>query len=60
MLKKLFQRITPKEMAARELAEAEMSLLSAHTAKEYAVSVIAYREAQIKRLRAYLAAEKQS
>lgn len=54
-LRKLFRRITPKEIAAAELAEAEVALLSAHTGKEYADSLIAYRNSQIKRLRKFLA-----
>ena len=46
----LFVKITLKERAIRELQEAKLSLLSAHSAREYAESVISYRHAQIARL----------
>ena len=42
-------------VASRELALAELSLLEARTAAEYAQSVIGYRETQCKRLRKFLA-----
>jgi len=42
-------------MAAAELAEAELNRLRAHTAVEYATSVVAYEDARIKRLRKFLA-----
>lgn len=54
-LRKLFRRVTPLEMAAKELAEAELSLLQAHTGVEYAQSLVNYRSAQIGRLRRFLA-----
>ena len=54
-LTRLFRRPTPAELAAKELADAELTLLSANTAKEYADSVIAYNMARIARLREYLA-----
>lgn len=54
-LSRLFRRPTPAELAARELAEAELQLLSAHTAKEYAESVIQYNESRLTRLRMFLA-----
>ena len=53
-LLRAFRRPTPAELAARELADAELLLLSANTAKEYADSVIAYNVARIARLRDYL------
>lgn len=46
--------ITPAEMAATELAEAERALLEAQTAVEYAKTTVDYHEARIKRLRKYL------
>ena len=41
-------------LALRELEEAKRRLLEAQTAREYADSMCKYREAQIKRLTAYL------
>ena len=41
-------------LALRELEGAKRSLLEAQTAREYADSMCKYREAQIKRLTAYL------
>ena len=53
--RRVFRRITPAEVAARELAEAELSMLQAQTAREYAESVMSYNQARITRLRKYLA-----
>lgn len=50
-----FRRPSPAEMAAAELAEAELNRLRAHSAVEYATSVVAYEDARIKRLRRFLA-----
>ena len=55
ILLKLFRRVTPLEMATKELAEAELSLLQAHTGVEYAQSLVNYRTAQINRLRRFIA-----
>jgi len=41
-------------LALRELEESKRRLLEAQTAREYAESMCKYREAQIKRLTAYL------
>jgi hypothetical protein len=60
-LKRIMRRLTPQEMAAAELADAELHRLEAHTAMEYASSVVSYEDARIKRLRKFLAdAEKQA
>ena len=60
-LKRIMRRLTPSEMAAAELADAELHRLEAHTAMEYASSVVSYEDARIKRLRKFLAdAEKQA
>ena len=53
--KKLTRRLTPVEMAATELAEAELHRLEAHSAVEYATSMVSYEDARIKRLRKFLA-----
>jgi hypothetical protein len=59
--KRLTRRLTPVEMAAAELAEAELHRLEAQSAVEYASSVVSYEDARIKRLRKFLAdAEKQA
>lgn len=49
-------------LALRELEEAKRNLLETQSAREYADSMCKYREAQIKRLTAYLhkATEEQS
>jgi len=54
LLKNLIRRRTALEIAARELAEAKISKLEAETAREYAASVVAYRDNQIKRLTGYI------
>ena len=54
-IKRLFRKLTPAEMAAKELGDAELAVLEARTAHEYAQSMISYHEARIKRLRAFLA-----
>ena len=51
----VFGKLQPAAVAAWELGEAELKLLEAQSAQEYAASVIIYNEARIKRLRAYLA-----
>jgi len=43
-----------ESLALRELEEAKRSLLETQSAREYADSMCKYREAQIKRLTAYL------
>ena len=59
-IKRLTRRLTPAEMAAAELADAELHRLEAQSAVEYASSVVSYEDARIKRLRKFLAdAEKQ-
>jgi len=53
-LKRMARRLTPVEMAAAELADAELHRLEAHSAMEYASSVVSYEDARIKRLRKFL------
>jgi len=53
--KRITRRLTPVEMAATELAEAELHRLEAHSAVEYATSVVSYEDARIKRLKKFLA-----
>ena len=54
---RIFCKPTPSYCAAVELADARLQLLAAHSAKEYAVSVIDYRNAQISRLTRFLTSE---
>ncbi len=56
-IKQLFQRVTPPDAIAAELAEAEMALLRAETGVEYAQSLVDYNKARVKRLKAYLITE---
>lgn len=51
LLKKLMSIPTPLEMAAKELVEAQRGKLEAESAMEYALSMVDYNDARIKRLR---------
>jgi hypothetical protein len=53
-LKTIYGTPSPEAMAFRELEDSKRELLKALTACEYADSMCKYREAQIKRLTAYL------
>lgn len=53
-IKRVIRRLTPRELAARELADAELELLEALTAREYADSIVKYNEVRCARLRAFL------
>ena len=53
-LKNNCRRVTPAEAIAGELVEAEMALLGAETAVEYASSLVTYNKNRIKRLKAYV------
>lgn len=53
-IKRMFQKLTPLEVATHELIEAELSKLEAQSAKEYAQSIEEYNAARIKRLRKYI------
>jgi hypothetical protein len=61
-VKNIYATPTAESLALRELEEAKRRLLEAQTAREYAESMCKYRDAQIKRLTAYLhkATEEQS
>ena len=56
-LRNLFRTPSPEMRAARELEQARLSLLEAHSAAEYADSMIAYHQARIDRLGAFLTRE---
>jgi hypothetical protein len=53
-LKKLWATPSAEALALRELEEAKRKLLEAQTSREYADSMVKFREAQIKRLTAYI------
>jgi hypothetical protein len=53
-IKKLWTTPSAEVLALKELEESKRRLLEAQTAREYAESMCKYREAQIKRLTAYL------
>jgi hypothetical protein len=53
-LKKMWDKPSAEVLALKELEDSKRSLLEAQTAREYADSMCRYREAQIKRLTAYL------
>jgi hypothetical protein len=61
-VKNIYATPSAESLALRELEESKRRLLEAQTAREYAESMCKYREAQIKRLTAYLhkATEEQS
>jgi len=54
-LKRAFRKLTPAEVAAIELADAELAKLQAQTAMEFAASVVDYNSTRIKRLKTFLA-----
>ena len=53
-VKSAYATPSAETLALRELEEAKRSLLETQSAREYADSMCKYREAQIKRLTAYL------
>jgi hypothetical protein len=53
-VKNIYATPSAESLALRELEESKRRLLEAQTAREYADSMCKYREAQIKRLTAYL------
>lgn len=53
-LKQVYATPSAEAIALRELEESKRKLLEAQTAREYADSMCKFREAQIKRLTAYL------
>ena len=53
-LKRICRKLTPAEMAASELGEAELAKLQSQTGQEYAASLVQYHDQRITRLRKYL------
>jgi len=57
LLKEYFRLPSAKEMAAKELGEAQRKLLDARSAQEYASRMADYHSDRIKRLTVYLKEE---
>ena len=55
--KQMFKMPTPMEVAATQLAAAELELLKAETGVEFASSLVTFNKNQIKRLKTYIAAK---
>jgi hypothetical protein len=56
----LFRFLTPAQVIALELKEAEFSLLRAETGVEYAQALVSYNKNRVKRLKAYSAEPKEA
>lgn len=54
-LKDIFRNPSALELACKELDEAEKQHLSLNNTREYVAGMLTYREAQITRLRTYIA-----
>ena len=53
-IKRVLRRITPLEVASRELVESELCELTYQTGQEFAAAMVAYHQAKSKRLRAFI------
>lgn len=53
-LKRIFRKLTPLEVASRELVEAELGKLEAETALEWAKATVEFNTSRIARLRRFL------
>ena len=56
-IKALLSMPTPIQVAARQLATAELELLRSETGVEFASSMVTFNKNQIKRLKSYIAAK---
>jgi len=55
-----FKLPTPAQAARAELAQAELSLLAAHTTAEHAAALLNFQQQRVARLRALVAAHDQA
>ena len=55
----MFFKLNPFKLAEQELQEAELALMRAHTAAEYANALVAYNTQRVERLTAYVAEERE-
>lgn len=53
-LMKIFSKPSPLQVAAIELAQAELELLKAETGVEYAAALVTYNTTRVKRLRSFV------
>ncbi len=53
--KRVLRRLTPLELATRELVDAELALLEAQTGVDYAAALVSYNAKRVERLRKYVA-----
>lgn len=53
-LMKIFSKPSPLQVAAIELAQAELELLKAETGVEFASSLVTFNSLRVKRLRAFV------
>ena len=53
-LKAFFKLPTSLQVAANELAQAELELLKAETGVEFASSLVTFNKSRVKRLKAYM------
>jgi len=53
-MNQLFKKLTPIEVAERELAQAELALLEAQSGKDFAECMVAYNKTRVDRLRSYI------
>lgn len=56
-IKRMFRKLTPLELASRELIDAERAKLEADSGREFAEAMGSYQTARIKRLRAYITSQ---
>jgi len=56
-LKQFFKMPTPLQMAANELANAELELLKAETGVEFASSLVTFNKQRVTRLKAFMTAQ---
>lgn len=57
-LKRTLRRLTPVEVAARELVDAQLAELEALSAQEYAKALATYNAERVKRLQEFLASQR--
>ena len=50
----MWRKPSPQVLAQRELEEAQRKLLEAQTGRDYAESMVSYREKQVRRLQAQI------
>ena len=59
LFRRIFRRVTPVELASKELADAELQLLADLSHRDHAQASISYNDLRIKRLKAFLAKQQE-